>query len=63
MPIDQYINIPAHSGPVVCVCPLKPFNWTVMSYFIQNRDFLQYIQEAVDEPFEHTQGQKIDFLL
>jgi len=36
-----------------------------MSYFIQkeheNRDFLQYIHEAVDEPFEHTHGQKIEF--
>ena len=38
-----------------------------MSYFIEkeyeNCDFLQYIQEAVDELFEHTHGQKIEFLL
>ena len=41
---------------------------TIGSYhenFIQkeheNRDFLQYIWEAVDEPFEHTHSQNIDF--
>ena len=37
----------------------------IMSYFLQkeheNRDFLQYIWEAVDEPFEHTHSQNIDF--
>ena len=31
-PGSSWQAIPAHSGPVACVCPLQTFNWTIGSY-------------------------------
>ena len=31
-PGSSWQAIPAHSGPVACVCPLQTFNWTIESY-------------------------------
>ena len=62
-PLCSHINYEERMWTMTDLSQLE----VIMSYFLQkeheNRDFLQYIWEAVDEPFEHTHSQNIDFLL